>query len=63
MKHKKENLESILRDIQKMPEPLRYLEINTYIKHLGEVRDESHYYRQVAKRLYQRIYGVEYKER
>ena len=56
-------LEEILREIITLPEPRRYLEIMVYIKHLGEVRDDSHYYRTSAKRLFRRIYGTEYKER
>ena len=56
-------LEEILREIITLPEPRRYLELGIYIKHLGEVRDNSHYYRTAAKRLYRRLYCIEYEEK
>ena len=56
-------LEEILREIVTLPEPRRFLEMTIYIKHLGEVRDNSHYYRTCAKRLFKKIYCQEYKEK
>lgn len=56
-------LEEMLREIMTLPEPRKHLELRVYIKHLGEVRDNSHYYRSTAKRLYKRLYGEEYREK
>lgn len=61
--YKSLKLEEILREIITLPEPRRFLEMGIYIKHLGEVRDNSHYYRTTAKKLYKRFYCHEYQEK
>ena len=56
-------LEGMLREIQTLPEPRRFAEMLFYIRRLEQIKDDTEYYSEVGKRLYRRMYGVEYREK